>query len=42
MSKLQQRFRNKKHNVFNEEVNKIRLSADDDKRIQSTDSLKIY
>ena len=32
--KLQQTFRSKKHNVFTEEVNKIALSANDDKKIQ--------
>ena len=31
--KLQQIFRSKKHNVFTEEVNKIVLSANNDKRI---------
>ena len=33
--KLQQRFRTKKYNVFTENVNKIELSANDDKRIKS-------
>ena len=36
--KLQQRFTNEKHNVFTEDVNKISLSANDDKRIQLIDS----
>ena len=36
--KSQQRF---KH-VFTEQVNKIALSANDDKRIQSIDSIKTY
>ena len=40
--KSQQRFRSQKHNVFTEEVNKIALSANDDKKIQSTDSLEKY
>ena len=40
--KLQQRFRWKKHNVFTENVNRIGLSADNDKRIQSMDSIKTY
>ena len=30
------------HNVFTEEVNKITLSANDDKRIQSIDSTETY
>ena len=32
--KTQQRLRNEKHNVFTEEINKITLSSNDDKRIQ--------
>ena len=40
--KLQQRFRSKKHNVFTEKVNKIELSTDNDKRIQSIDSTETY
>ena len=32
-----QRFRSMKNNVFTEEVNKIALSANDNKRIQSSD-----
>ena len=31
-----------KNNVFTGEVNKIALSANDDKRIQSIDSLETY
>ena len=31
--KSQQRFRSKQHNVFTEEVKKIALDANDDKRI---------
>ena len=40
--KSQQRFRSQKHNVFTEEVNKITLSANDHKRIQSIDSVETY
>ena len=40
--KSQQRFRSKKHYLFIEEVNKIALSANKDKRIQSIDKLKTY
>ena len=38
--KLQQRLRNEKQNVFTEEVNKIALSANNDKIIQSINSLE--
>ena len=34
MSKKQQRFHCKRHNVFTEEINKIALSSNDDKRMQ--------
>ena len=37
-----QRFSSKRDNVFTEEVNKITLSSNDDKRIQSIDSMEIY
>ena len=36
------RFRSKKHNVFPEKLNKIALSADDGKWIQSIDSIETY
>ena len=42
MLKSQQRFRIEKHNVFAKEVNKILLRANDDKRMQSIDSMKTY
>ena len=37
-----QRFRCQKHNVFREKINKILLSIDDDKRMQSINSMKTY
>ena len=39
--KLQQKLRSEKH-VFTEEFNKIVLSANDDERIQSIDSIETY
>ena len=38
--KAQQRFKSEKHNVFTEEINKIALSSNDDKIIQSIDSIE--
>ena len=40
--KSQQRFKIEKDNVFTEEINKITLSSNDDKRIQSNDSVQTY
>ena len=40
--KYQQRFRSESHNVFTEKVNKIVLSANDDEKIQSIDSIEAY
>ena len=40
ISKTQQRFRSEKHNVFTGEINKIALSLNDDKRLQSIDSVE--
>ena len=40
--KKQQRFRSEKHNAFTEEINKIALSSNDDKRMQSIDSIQTY
>ena len=36
--KIQQRFKSESNNVFTEEINKIALSSNDDKRMQSIDS----
>ena len=35
--KTQQRSKSERHNVFTEEINKIALSSNDDKRVQSID-----
>ena len=40
--KIQQRFKSERHNVFTEETIKIALSSNDDKRMQSTDSIETY
>ena len=40
--KTLQRFKSEKHNVFIEEINKIALSLNDDKRMQSIDSIETY
>ena len=39
---IQQRFKSERHNVFTEEINKIALSSNDDKRIQSIDLIETY
>ena len=38
----QQRFKSYNHDVYTEEVNKIVLSANDDKRLQIYDRIKTY
>ena len=38
----QQRFRSYHHKVYTEEVNKIALSSNDDKRIQTFDKVTTY
>ena len=40
--KSQQRFKSDHHKVYTEEVNKIALSSDDDKRLQTFDRIEIY
>ena len=40
--KSQQRFKSDYHEVYTEEVNKIALSSDDDKRLQSFDRITTY
>ena len=40
--KTQQRFKSRRYNVFTEEINKIVLSCNDDKRMQSIDSIETY
>ena len=40
--KSQQRFKSKAHSVNKEEVNKIALSSNDDKRLQAYDGITTY
>ena len=40
--KTQQRFKSKRYNVFTEEINKIALSSNDDKIMQSIYSIEAY
>ena len=40
--KSQQRFKSEAHNVCTEEVNKIALSSNDDKRLQTLDRITSY
>ena len=42
MLKLQQRFKSERHTIFTEEINKIALSLNDDKRMQSIDLIETY
>ena len=42
MLKTQQRFKSERHNIFTEEINRIALSSNDDKKIQSIDSIETY
>ena len=40
--KSQQRFKSHHHNVYTEQINKIALSSNDDKRLQTSDRIKTY
>ena len=40
--KTRQRFKVERHNVFTEEINKIALGSNDDKRMESIDSIETY
>ena len=42
MLKTKQRFKSEKYNDFTKEINKIALSSNDDKRVQSIDSIETY
>ena len=40
--KSQQRFKSERHDVYTEEINKIALSSNDDKRLQTLDIITSY
>ena len=40
--KSQQRFKSDCHNVYTEQINKIALSSNDDKKLQAFDKITIY
>ena len=40
--KSQQRFKGERHDVYTEEINKIALSSNDDKRLQTFDRITSY
>ena len=40
--KSQQRFKSNHHKIYTEEINKISLSSNDDKRLQTSDRIKTY
>ena len=42
ISKLQQKFKSERHNKYTEDVNKIALSSNDDKRLQTYDRITPY
>ena len=40
--KSQQRFKSERHDVYTEEINKVALSSNDDKRLQTFDRITSY
>ena len=40
--KTQERFKFERYNIFTQEINKINLSSNNDKRMQSIDSIETY
>ena len=40
--KSQQRFKSDHHKAYTEEINKIALSSNDDKRLQTSNRIKTY
>ena len=40
--KSQQRFKSNHYKVYTEEINKIELSSNDDKKLQTSDRIKTY
>ena len=42
ISKSRQRFKSERHNVYTEDLNKIGLSSNDDKRLQTYDRMTSY
>ena len=40
--KSQQRFKSERHDIYTEEINKIALSSNDDKRLQNFDRIISY
>ena len=40
--KSQQRFKSERHDVYTEEINKVALSSNDDKRLQTFDRITLY
>ena len=42
ISKSQQRFKSKGHDVYTENINKIALSSNDDKRLTASDKVACY
>ena len=40
--KSQQRFKSDHHNVYTEQINKIALSSNDDKRLKTFDKITTY